>query len=637
RTILVTLKDPIPDGITKVRNRVVNDCIITDAVTGAPCEVNPPTPPKVTVAKTLSGESNLPADGIVQAGETLTYDMVLTNSGGSDVTGYVVTDRFDANTSFVAASDNGAGGSFDTSNTADHELVWTGTVPAGGTVTLTITVKAADSFPDGVTEVVNLCLVDSIERCRVSNPPQGSVVPTKELVDEIGAVKDEVAQPGETLVYEVTVTHTGGAAVNDYRLTDRFLQVDAIASISSSDGGVSDASTGITTWTIDTIPVGGVVTRQVSVTLKAALPVGLTEVVNLTFETPQDPDNPPPPCDPFNPPPYCVITPINPPGDADVTVRKRAEMHQVQRGDAVPYVITVTNNAANSGVTLTVTDRIPAGFRYIADTATIDGVAATPTIAGRTLSFPGVVFAPGQEREIRLRLLVLSTVTPGTHVNYANALDPDGDPVGPDAPAEVVVLAEAIFDCSEVIGKVFDDSNHNGYQDPGELGLPGVRLATVNGNLIITDKHGRYHVPCAMLPDQRIGSNFILKLDTRTLPTGYRLTTENPRVVRLTAGNMTKLNFGAAIGRVVRLDLNDQAFEGTSLKLKPQWLSQLPQLIRILTEEPSLVRLSYIDSHADKTLATQRLRALQKEISSLWARKGGPYRLEFEKIVEIGQ
>ena len=81
--------------------------------------------------------------------------------------------------------------------------------------------------------------------------------------------------------------------------------------------------------------------------------------------------------------------------------------------------------------------------------------------------------------------------------------------------------------------------------DPGgEPGLPHVRLVTVNGTIITTDDYGRYHVPCAELP-AGIGSNFTLKLDERSLPTGYRVTTENPRVVRLTAGGVTKLNFGA--------------------------------------------------------------------------------------------
>ena len=68
----------------------------------------------------------------------------------------------------------------------------------------------------------------------------------------------------------------------------------------------------------------------------------------------------------------------------------------------------------------------------------------------------------------------------------------------------------------------------------------------VNGVLITTDAEGRYHVPCAAIPDAAIGSNFLLKLDPRTLPTGYQVTSENPRDVRVTRGKVTVLNFGAA-------------------------------------------------------------------------------------------
>jgi hypothetical protein len=105
------------------------------------------------------------------------------------------------------------------------------------------------------------------------------------------------------------------------------------------------------------------------------------------------------------------------------------------------------------------------------------------------------------------------------------------------------------LECAEIIGRVFNDINRNGYPDEGEPGLPWVRLATVQGWLITTDEYGRYSIPCASRRQSRIGSNFIVKLDTRTLPLGYRLTTENPRVVRLTASSLVKLNFGAAVGR----------------------------------------------------------------------------------------
>ena len=139
------------------------------------------------------------------------------------------------------------------------------------------------------------------------------------------------------------------------------------------------------------------------------------------------------------------------------------------------------------------------------------------------------------------------------------------------------------------------------------------------------------------MPDKRIGSNFIMKLDERTLPTGYRVTTENPRVVRLTAGKMTKLNFGASIGRVVRLDLKGAAFESGGVALKPNWAKGLDQLIDVLGKEQSVLRLSYVDAGADKDLAQRRVRHLEAEILERWNAAGGRYRLGIETRVETGQ
>ena len=77
-----------------------------------------------------------------------------------------------------------------------------------------------------------------------------------------------------------------------------------------------------------------------------------------------------------------------------------------------------------------------------------------------------------------------------------------------------------------------------------------MRLATPRGLLVTTDAEGRFHVPCPDIPNADRGSNFVMKLDDRTLPSGYRLTTENPRDVRITRGKLVKLNFGATIHRV---------------------------------------------------------------------------------------
>ena len=192
------------------------------------------------------------------------------------------------------------------------------------------------------------------------------------------------------------------------------------------------------------------------------------------------------------------------------------------------------------------------------------------------------------------------------------------------------MVADPVFDCGEIIGRVFEDANRNGYQDEGEKGLPGVRIATVKGLLVTTDKFGRFHVACADMPDHDIGSNFVMKLDTRTLPTGYRLTTENPRDVRLTAGKMTKLNFGASIAHRVDLDLNGQVFKPGSTELLPQWSAGLGTLIAKLDEEPSTLRLTYHTQTEPSALASKRLGAVSALITSLWNKEGGRYKLPIE-------
>ena len=98
-----------------------------------------------------------------------------------------------------------------------------------------------------------------------------------------------------------------------------------------------------------------------------------------------------------------------------------------------------------------------------------------------------------------------------------------------------------------LIGKVFNDTNGNGYQDIFEEGIAGVRLATVTGLIIQTDGQGRYHVPDALGETQSWGRDFIIKLDQTTLPQGTMVTTENPRVIRFSNSGLNKANFGVRL------------------------------------------------------------------------------------------
>ena len=321
----------------------------------------------------------------------------------------------------------------------------------------------------------------------------------------------------------------------------------------------------------------------------------------------------------------------------DVTITKQAMLRQIKRGERVPYIIRVENSSTSNAGPVNVIDTMPAGFRYVEDSATLDGKPFVPVVNGRQIRFDNLPLGPKSTLEIRVDLLALSTAGPGKHTNVASVTDKTGTPIAKDAKAVVEIVAEPVFDCGDIVGKVFDDKNRNGYQDEGEPGLAGVRIATAKGWLVTTDEHGRFHVACAALPDQRIGSNFIMKLDPRTLPSGYRLTTENPRVVRLTAGKMTKLNFGAAIGRVVRLDVKGDAFEANSTELKRRWVDNISSLIAVLRKEPSVLRLSYVDANTKPELAKQRIKHLRDLITERWRKDGEHYQLEIETRSEVGK
>ena len=316
-------------------------------------------------------------------------------------------------------------------------------------------------------------------------------------------------------------------------------------------------------------------------------------------------------------------------------IDKKAQVSQISRGQHVPYVIDV--RAVDVSGKATLVDHIPSGFVYVPGSARVAGAAVEPKIERRTLTFDLDVQV-GVDTKVEYILAVTGAVPLGAYQNRAQIFQ-HGQPTKPVsviASGEVEVIPDPVFDCGDLIGKVFDDRNRNGYQDNDEPGLAGARVVTVQGMLITTDQHGRFNVACADLPNGRIGSTYIMKLDSRSLTTGYRILSENPRTVRLTAGKVSRLNFAASIGRVVRLDINDAAFLPGEISLQPAWEKELAKLIETLETEPSVLRLSYIDAGTERRLAAQRLTHLRNMVSGLWKERSNRYRLEIEaKMITV--
>jgi uncharacterized repeat protein (TIGR01451 family) len=245
-------------------------------------------------------------------------------------------------------------------------------------------------------------------------------------------------------------------------------------------------------------------------------------------------------------------------------VTKTSDKRTANVGDLVPYTITVRNTEALTRAGVAVVDILPPGFRYVAGSARVEGLPLEPVASDRELRWNGQVVPGNTTLTYRIIAVIGAGVTEGIASTPPSpavvAPGRGGSDISNRAQAVVSIVPSTLFDCAEVIGKVYDDLNGNGYQDAGEPGIPAARLATVNGQLVTADDHGRYHITCAAVPNALIGSNYVLKLDTRTVPEGYAPTTDNPQSIRLTRGKISELNFGVQRARVVAVAIDARAF-----------------------------------------------------------------------------
>jgi len=153
---------------------------------------------------------------------------------------------------------------------------------------------------------------------------------------------------------------------------------------------------------------------------------------------------------------------------------------------------------------------------------------------------------------------------------------------------------------------------------------------TPRGLAATTDAYGRYHITCAIVPNESRGSNFVLKLDDRSLPSGFRMSTDQLQIKRATRGKVLRINFGASIHRVVAIDLSDAAFEPGSTEIRVQWRPRLGLLLEELRKAPAVLRLSYVADTEDAALVERRVSAVKRQVTEAWDAASYPLTIEPE-------
>ena len=275
-----------------------------------------------------------------------------------------------------------------------------------------------------------------------------------------------------------------------------------------------------------------------------------------------------------------VLVPIQPRGIA-LQIVKSANPVRVNAGSLVLYTLQVTNIVNYNVVNAQVIDMPPNGLAFVPGSGTIyDANSANNAVSGaRPITFSGVDVAVGETIRIQYLLRAGAALAAGEYTNYAGAYD-RGQLISNIASATVYAEtgADPLLEQTRILGKVFDDQDGDGWQDEGERGIPGVRIASVEGLVSETDAYGRYHIEGIVLLNQERGQNFILKLDTSTLPPGSSVTTENPLLRRITAAIPVRFDFGVKLPPMPAVQegsedmaLGEVVFAPGSTEIRPEY------------------------------------------------------------------
>lgn len=238
-----------------------------------------------------------------------------------------------------------------------------------------------------------------------------------------------------------------------------------------------------------------------------------------------------------------------------VRITKTADRSAAQPGDIVLYRLNIQNLAQADVDSIVAIDTLPLGFELLPESATgqVDG-NVVPVVAdvgaNRTISFR-VTEPLGAERTLDIiygvRLTPDALRGSGRNSAIVTAERTDSGFRIQDGPSthRLTLDPGILSDCGTLIGRVFEDKNFDGKQQPGEAGIPNAVIFLDDGNRVVTDADGLYSVQ-KMLPGRRTGTLDLSSLPGYTLAPNLRFNERNShsRLVNLAPGGLVRMNFG---------------------------------------------------------------------------------------------
>ena len=283
-----------------------------------------------------------------------------------------------------AAYNDDASATAGTVSYASPNLTWTGTVPAGGTVSITysVTVDSPDTGNMILSNTISSSSPDSDCAPGSTDPRCTVTVAVAQLLIVVQA-SVPTTTPGGVVRFTSTFTNTGQVPYTGITIVPNASNVLNNATPNgdqtASSGTLTVTSTSVS-WT-GSIPVGGTVTISGSVTVHSTVP--LNTVLTAIDSTAAPGSN----CPSGSTDPRCtvsvtVLTPA-------LTIVKTANASAAVPGATVGYTITVTDSGQTPYSGATVTDSLAGVLGDAAYNANAAATAGTVSYASPTLTWTG--------------------------------------------------------------------------------------------------------------------------------------------------------------------------------------------------------------------------------------------------------
>lgn len=318
------------------------------------------------------------------------------------------------------------------------------------------------------------------------------------------AVNLTSAIPTNTLTYTLTPNYSGSQMLTNARVIDAIPAGTTYVSSSANAGGIFAAGT--VTWTLGSTSAGVPSTtsgRNNTVTTSRSLVGPATQfIVTQTLTAPSNVTGVTPGTPVVNGANGVGATLISGPSPASATV-------------------------GASGTTFTWTYQATAGTSIGQLTFGITASSGATTWASATSN--SVIVTPN------LTFNATVNAVPGVSVisNTASIIDNSGA-----IPSRTSNQVDTVIATTGSIGDtVFADTNANGVQDSGELGVSGVRIS-IGSRTATTDSSGNYRIYGL---DANGGAPWTVSLDLTTLPADWVMTT-TPTLSRTLATNSTRID-----------------------------------------------------------------------------------------------